>query len=528
MAPNADTKIKKGAGLANGSGDPDTIPTYDYEVNGKSYSVEYDDKTGQVTGIWYGDGANVGQEVPIEEANKVTQPFVKDYAAKSANIVDQVSKKSLADTTPTTKANAVVNSVANGNPVTYPNGVKINPDNAGSETVYEKQDIDGKTYMVGYNVDKKTGAKNIVDVRDEDGLLYDDVTADSTGKLKSVEATTGKTDKWTDANKTKYAGITDYTTADKTTTTPSEYTTPHYDKATGMIIMPDGSKRDRSGRLWVEPTLSQGEKIGSWMADDDTKTYRQQFKDNNFYRSAADTQAGLERAQAIADGTLNADATPITSAATTPVTSTDKTAAKSNNAASWTGTVLGAAQVGLGATTLISDHYNQPDDYDVDPNVAADAARARTAAAFGLEGNDLDMATKSIEAKRRMTAANIINASRGSGAVALSNMQKGTNLANEGMNKLASYDTATKMKKEAYADTLDKVIAKMRQKKSDDAWSAWRDNEKSGAKLLQAGINNVIGAQKYKAMLDAQKARAVTNNSSDWWSASTTTPTQTY
>jgi len=169
---------------------------------------------------------------------------------------------------------------------------------------------------------------------------------------------------------------------------------------------------------------------------------------------------------------------------------------------------IGYGQIALGAAGLLTD--KQPDEYQVDPNVQQDAQRARTASAFGLEANDIDMATKSIEANRAMRTQNIINASGGSGSTALANIQKSDITSNDAMNKLASYDSAAKLSKEKYADSLDARLATMRRQKFVDKMAMYTQSQKTGAELLQAGLANVIGAEKYKRLLEEEKLRNAT------------------
>jgi len=404
-----------------------------------------------------------------------------------------------------------------GNPLTFvgKNGktFTIDPENAGTQTVYEKQDVNGTTYLIGYNVDSKTGKKTIVDIRDENGLLYSDVTVGKGGTIKSIDTPTGKTDAWTPTTKTKYANITDYTpTAADDTVPVREYTTPIYNKTSGILTMPDGSKRNKQGLLWVEPSgadIKAGRTQGTWMDDGEADTYKTQFKENDYYKNAEQTYTNLENADAISKGLKDVDETTTTSKNAAQAI-LDSQAQKSSNTASTIGTIAGIAQAGLGAAALISD--GKAPEYEVDPNMIANAQRARTAAAFGLEGVDMDLATTSIEARRRMAAQNIVNYSRGSGSTALANIQKSTNVANDATNRLASYDTAAKLTKEQYADTLDAKLAAMRRQKYLDRMALWTQNQKAGADLLQAGIENVIGAQKYKAQLDAIKARALSGD----------------
>jgi hypothetical protein len=106
-----------------------------------------------------------------------------------------------------------------------------------------------------------------------------------------------------------------------------------------------------------------------------------------------------------------------------------------------------------------------------------------------------------------MKAQNIINASGGSGSTALANLQKSDITSNDAMNKLVSYDSAAKLTKEKYADTLDARLAAMRRQKFVDKMAMYTQSQKTGAELLQAGLANVIGAEKYKRLLEEEKLR---------------------
>jgi muramidase (phage lysozyme) len=99
-----------------------------------------------------------------------------------------------------------------------------------------------------------------------------------------------------------------------------------------------------------------------------------------------------------------------------------------------------------------------------------------------------------IELNRRADVANINNLAGGDTATALANSVSASNNANRAVVALASQKEGIRMAKNQRADSLATTVAGMKRNIFQDDLTAFNDNQKSAANLMQSGIANYFGA----------------------------------
>lgn len=170
------------------------------------------------------------------------------------------------------------------------------------------------------------------------------------------------------------------------------------------------------------------------------------------------------------------------------------------------GKALGFGQTALGIKELIEDGKRPVD--NIDPEFSQTVKDAKKDAMYGISPLERSIAENNIETNRRADVQNIINLSGGSAGTALGNIRAASLVANDANNNLSAASESLRLQKKRYADNRVDALAGMRRQLFEDKLSAFNTDQAAGAALVGAGIQNVIGANRFDRALKAERERA--------------------
>lgn len=164
-------------------------------------------------------------------------------------------------------------------------------------------------------------------------------------------------------------------------------------------------------------------------------------------------------------------------------------------------TLLGAAQAGYGLQQLMKDKRPVG---EIDPTFSRLTDEAVAASGYGFTPEQRAALNQDIVNTRIAQQAKINQLAGGSAGVGLTNVRAALN--DELMNKykLASEDEQRRMQKVQQAAGLAGQRAGMSRALFADKMNEFMQKQQTGAELLGAGIQNVVGARRYQREREAQ------------------------
>jgi hypothetical protein len=164
-------------------------------------------------------------------------------------------------------------------------------------------------------------------------------------------------------------------------------------------------------------------------------------------------------------------------------------------------TLLGAAQAGYGLQQLMKDKRPVG---EIDPTFSRLTDEAVAASGYGFTPEQRAVLNQDIVNTRIAQQAKINQLAGGSAGVGLTNVRAALN--DELMNKykLASEDEQRRMQKVQQAAGLAGQRAGMSRALFADKMNEFMQKQQTGAELLGAGIQNVVGARRYQREREAQ------------------------
>lgn len=168
---------------------------------------------------------------------------------------------------------------------------------------------------------------------------------------------------------------------------------------------------------------------------------------------------------------------------------------------------VGAGQTALGLN-MLGKEKRPIDNIKLDATYNANVNRAIEDAKFGLTPEQKFLAEQDIQNSLNDTKSVGLNYAGGSGVQAFNTNRAAINDAWKAKLGLKTADTELRMQKQQYADQQAaeraNVLAANRRMLFGDAMNAFQQKQQSGADLISAGLNNTIGAYRFR---QDQKAR---------------------
>jgi hypothetical protein len=171
---------------------------------------------------------------------------------------------------------------------------------------------------------------------------------------------------------------------------------------------------------------------------------------------------------------------------------------------------LALAQTGLGIQQLLQDGKRPVD--VIDTEFAQTVSEAKADSQFGFTPLQMAIANRGIDKNRAADEQTIINLSGGSAGTALANIRAASIAANDSKNNLTAQSEALRLQKKRYADAKVSEKAGMSKQLFNEKLNAFNVNQEAGAGLVSSGIQNLIGGDRYKTELEAQKKREAMYN----------------
>ncbi len=164
---------------------------------------------------------------------------------------------------------------------------------------------------------------------------------------------------------------------------------------------------------------------------------------------------------------------------------------------------LPLAQAGIGIKNLLNAGKRPVD--KIDPAYNASVERAIGDSRFGFSPEEkfaLDQQNQGLTNSQRYNARNL---SGGSAANALANERAAINSSYGRGLETTIRGKEIQQEKKRYADSLVADRQEKSRRLFGDTMNAWQQNQQAGAGLLNAGINNLVGASRYNAEKAAQE-----------------------
>jgi hypothetical protein len=177
---------------------------------------------------------------------------------------------------------------------------------------------------------------------------------------------------------------------------------------------------------------------------------------------------------------------------------------KNNKAKDYSGTIeniLASAQAGYGLQQLLKD--KRPIG-QIDPAFSKLTDEAIEASRYGFTPQQRAALNQDIVNNRIAQQQRINQLAGGSAGVGLTNVRAALNEELMNKYKLAAQDEQMRMQKAQTAAGLAGYRAQMGRQLFADKMSEFMQNQQAGAELLGAGIQNLVGAQRYKREKMAQ------------------------
>lgn len=175
----------------------------------------------------------------------------------------------------------------------------------------------------------------------------------------------------------------------------------------------------------------------------------------------------------------------------------DSTVDKGVNA----GTVLAAAQTGLGVANLVGAGKRPVD--KIDPDLLNSEQQAIQEANYGLTPAENAKVSADLELTRRTTAAQELAASGGDQASAFSGLTEGQQVKNRGIIDLGIANQREMQRKKIYANSLITDVANKKRQLFEDNMNAFNQNQGASADLMNSGLSNLFGSIKQDKFNDA-------------------------
>jgi len=211
---------------------------------------------------------------------------------------------------------------------------------------------------------------------------------------------------------------------------------------------------------------------------------------------------------------VNAAKTSIPTAGTTttsqnPPVNTPTSPNGTNKQFDW-GKGLAIAQTGLGIGSLINDGTAPV--YTIDPALIADQQQAKENAQFGYNPSNINNVKRDIELNRRMQNKQVQGLSGGSAGTQLANQGAATQEANASLSNLAADSENFRLQKQQQSYGLDQAVSQKRDMAFNQKMNLFQLRQGTGAQLTNAGIENLVGSQRYADALKAKDKRDNTAN----------------
>lgn len=187
---------------------------------------------------------------------------------------------------------------------------------------------------------------------------------------------------------------------------------------------------------------------------------------------------------------------------------------------------LGPLQLGLGF--MGQSQIGEAPVNTLDQTLVTNAQRARNDSAFGFSENVNASEERDIEARRRSTIGSMANVTGGSAGAQIQASGLANRIANEADLNLSLGSEKFRLAKEQRADSLDRDLSNRKDKLFGQKLDLFDKRAKANAGLMQSGLANTIGSQRYKDALSAEQERtdyASGNNTQTakaWMNRSTT------